>query len=261
VPRPAPDRPPLPAFLIIGAQKSATRWLRTNLGEHPEISVAPTEVKYFNHPKRMDALGTDWYRRQFTAWAGEPLTGESTPGYMIWRHRPAEVAARIKATIPNVRLLAVLRNPIDRANSALIHNIKQQRIHPRTRLVDHVRSVPADDDWMCIVSGGWYAASLESYFEVFGQQLQVLLYDDVRTDPRGAFDRARRHVGATEEFFPDGLVDVVASNRTDAPDDVTAEEREEMFEHFRADIEKLERLLARDLSHWRPLLSSGLRSS
>src|SRR5262245_20945189 len=47
---------PLPNFLIIGAQKSATRWLRSNLAQHPEIYAAPTELSYFNNAERMADL-------------------------------------------------------------------------------------------------------------------------------------------------------------------------------------------------------------
>ena len=92
---PPRELPPLPTFLIIGAQKSATRWLRDNLGSHPEIFTAPTEVGFFHLPRRYRELGVDWYRSKFDGWAGEPIVGESTPGYMmLWNH-PHEVAARI----------------------------------------------------------------------------------------------------------------------------------------------------------------------
>ncbi len=53
---------PRPTFIIIGAQKSATRWLRQNLGEHPEIFTSPYEIGFFNSRKRFGSLGVDWYR-------------------------------------------------------------------------------------------------------------------------------------------------------------------------------------------------------
>src|SRR6187399_277260 len=90
--------PPLPTFLIIGAQKSATRWLRLNLGLHPDVFAASREIEFFNNGDRFAEMGTDWYREQFTGWAGEAIVGEATPGYMFWRHRPAKVAERIEAT-------------------------------------------------------------------------------------------------------------------------------------------------------------------
>lgn len=72
---------PLPTFLIIGAQKSATRWLRLNLGLHPDIFTAGREIEFFNSAKQFDQ-GTSWYRQQFEGWDGERFVGEATPGYM-----------------------------------------------------------------------------------------------------------------------------------------------------------------------------------
>src|ERR687892_2927024 len=148
-------QPPLPTFLIIGAQKSATRWLRYNLGLHPEVYVAPVELEFFNKKSRF-RKGVGWYRKQFAGralrdihpsqtrrrkrrvwrparvwwldrklgWEGQPIVGEATPGYMMWRHDARAVARRIKKIAPDVRLIAVLRNPVDRANSAMVHHIR-----------------------------------------------------------------------------------------------------------------------------------------
>src|SRR3954468_2992808 len=89
---------PLPTFLIIGAQKSATRWLRLNLGLHPAVFTAAREIEFFNNGDRYRELGTDWYREQFEGWDGEAIVGEATPGYLFWRHRPAMVSERIAET-------------------------------------------------------------------------------------------------------------------------------------------------------------------
>jgi hypothetical protein len=56
---------PLPTFLIIGAQKSATRWLRLNLGLHPDVFTAPRELEFFNSAEHFLQDGPEWYRRQF----------------------------------------------------------------------------------------------------------------------------------------------------------------------------------------------------
>jgi hypothetical protein len=258
---PASGSPPLPTFLIIGAQKSATRWLRENLGSHPEIFTAPTEVGFFHLPRRYRELGVDWYRSRFDGWAGEPIVGESTPGYMmLWNH-PDEVAARIAATLPEVRLLAVLRNPIDRAQSALVHHMTRERIRPGTRLVDHVREATPDDEWMGVVGGGLYAQSLEPFIGRFGSQLLVLLHDDVVADPVDVFDRAAAHVGASGGHVPEHLGDVLYSNqagqgsgerRAPAAAPLSDADRRALFEYFRDDVKRLEDLLDRDLDLWRP---------
>ena len=245
-------KPPLPTFVIIGAQKSATRWLRHNLGLHPEIFTARQELKFFNHPKRYAALKSDWYRAQFAGWEDEPITGESTPGYLMFGHQPAEVAHRIQATVPDAQLIALLRNPVDRANSALVHHIRAERIHPRTRLLDWARSQPPESDWMGLITGGWYAASLEPYLRSFGDQLLVVLHDDVQANPHRAYADVLDHVGAAADFVPPALAELYASNQKDAPSRISAEERLALFEFFRDDVSRLERMLGRDLSIWRP---------
>ena len=138
--------PPLPTFLIIGAQKSATRWLRLNLGLHPSVFTASRELEFFNNRERYQDLGTSWYRDQFEGWAGEAIVGEATPGYMFWRHHPEVVAERIQETLPDVRLIATLRNPIDRAQSAMVHHIEGGTLPPDSVLIDLVRATPPERD-------------------------------------------------------------------------------------------------------------------
>jgi hypothetical protein len=259
--------PPLPDFLIIGAQKSATRWLRVNLGLHPEVFTADAELSFFDRPGKIDALGLDWYRHQFDGWSGERLVGEATPGYMMWRHDPARIADRIQELLPDVRLLAVLRNPVDRARSGLVHHIKHQRVAPDARLMDMVRRVPPTEDPLGLVSGGWYAASLRPYVRRFGDRLLVLLHDDVSTDPAGVFKQAAGHIGADPSFLPPELAEVRFSNQGETPGGertggsgrsrprkgaLTDDERVELYAYFRRDVAQLERMIGRDLSHWDP---------
>ena len=240
--------------MIIGAQKSATRWMRRNLGAHPEVFAAPQEVKFFNHPKRVEQLGLDWYREQFVGWHGEEIVGEATPGYMMWWHRPVEVAERIHRLVADVKLIALLRDPVDRAQSALGHHIGQERIRPGTRLVDWVRRQPPDQDWLGIVSGGWYAASLEPYIRTFGDRLLVILYDDVIAEPVTTYKRALNHVGGSQDRVPESLSEVVGRGRSSRSLVPTLSDRDraDLYELFAADVDRLEDLIDRDLSDWRP---------
>jgi hypothetical protein len=248
---------PLPTFLIIGAQKSATRWLRVNLGLHPDVYTAPTELEFFNKAERF-ARGTRWYCRQFEGWSDERIVGESTPGYMFWRERPDLVAARIAQVVPDVRLIAILRNPIDRAQSAMVHHIKFSRLSNEWTLVELARRAAPEDDPLGIISGGWYAASLTPYLERFRDQLLVVLDDDRERDAQETYDRAVRHIDAAPGFFPPDLERVLFSNQKDpsrTPPGIRALEpahRVELYEYFADDIEQLEHLLERDLSIWRP---------
>jgi hypothetical protein len=249
--------PPLPTFLIIGAQKSATRWLRLNLGLHPAVFAASREIEFFNNRDRYQEQGTAWYREQFDGWNGEAIVGEATPGYMFWRHHPDVVAGRIDETLAGVRLIATLRNPIDRAQSALVHHIEYKTLPPDAVLLEHVRATPPEKDKLGIIVGGLYAASLEPYKERFGDRLLVVLHDDVDDDPRGVYDDALRHVGATPDFVPPDFERVRFSHQQHASSEpgrrpLTLEERRELWTYYADDVARLEQLIGRDLSMWDP---------
>jgi hypothetical protein len=252
-----PLAPPLPTFLIIGAQKSATRWLRLNLGLHPAVFTSAREIEFFNNGTRYREEGTDWYRAQFEGWAGEAIVGEATPGYMFWRHRPAVVSERIEETLPDVRLIATLRNPIDRAQSAMVHHMEYGALPPDSVLIELVKESEPERDRLGIISGGWYAASLEPYMERFGDRLLVVLHDDVDDDARGVYDSALRHLGTTTDFVPPDFDRVRFSHQQQASTEpgrrpLTLAERRELWEYFAADVARLEQLLGRDLSLWDP---------
>lgn len=246
----ATEVPPLPTFLIIGAQKSATRWLRSHLGEHPDVFTSDAEISYFNHDGRY-ALGSDWYRSQFREWAGERHIGESTPGYLMWRHDPEVVAERIRATVPDVRLIAVVRDPVDRAASALVHHQRHERIRPSASLVDLAFDVDAATDRLGIVAGGWYASSLKPFVEMFGEQLLVVLHDAVRDQPVATYRRALEHIGASDTFVPDDLAEVRYSNRTSGTGGPSFAERERLLSLYSEETGRLEEMLGRDLTSWR----------
>jgi Sulfotransferase domain len=256
---PEPE-PPLPTFLIIGAQKSATRWLRVNLGQHPEVYAAPVEIMYFSNREWVRERGADWYRTLFTGWAGEPIVGESSPSYMAWQRHPDCVAERVKKLIPDVRLLAILRNPVDRAHSALVHHIKQGRFPANTDLVELVGRTPPEKDRWGLIAGGWYAASLKPFKHHFGDQLLVLLHDDLCDEPQSVYDHALRHIGATPGFVPPSLNEIVFSNQLAGAGSrflpgrtgVSLAPRQRLFEFFRDDVRRLKAMIGRDLSMWDP---------
>jgi uncharacterized protein (TIGR03086 family) len=253
---------PLPRFLIIGAQKSGTRWLRVNLDRHPDIYTAPSETMFFHSPERFDARGLEWYRAKFDGWNGEEIVGEATPGYMMWRHRPRRVARRIADVIPDIRLIAILRNPIDRAESAMAHFIKRGRLPADSNLLELVNGTPPQHDPWSLVTGGWYAASLKPYRELFGDQLLVLLHDDVTEDPRHAYEQTLDHIGAVPDFVPSDLAVVLFSTRrtmtadpsrpASTPRELSEDERQRLFAYFRDDVRALETMIDRDLSNWDP---------
>jgi hypothetical protein len=181
--------------------------------------------------------------------------GEATPGYMFWRHKTGVIAQRVREALPEVRLIAILRNPVDRAQSAVVHHIEGGSLPADSQLLEVVKRVPPERDPLGIVTGGWYAASLEPYHEYFRDQLLILLHDDADDDPRGVYDQALRHIGLRADFVPPELERVRFSyqQRPSAePRELTLDERREMYEFFADDIRKLEQMTGRNLSLWDP---------
>ncbi|HEC92398.1 MAG TPA: hypothetical protein ENI51_05310 [Candidatus Atribacteria bacterium] len=109
----------LPNFVIPGAQKSGTTALRIYLAQHPEIYMASKEIHFFNREENYKK-GIEWYEKFFDGWNGEKAIGEKTPEYMYNENVPE----RICKILPDVKLIFVLRNPVDRAYSHYWHNVR-----------------------------------------------------------------------------------------------------------------------------------------
>ena len=118
---------PLPGFLIVGAQKAGTTALYSYLREHPAVTGPPwKEVSFFD---RHFWRGTAWYRGNFPSGlylrrvrertGVDPIVGEASPSYLFHPLAPQRAAA----LLPGLRVIALVRNPIDRALSHYHHEV------------------------------------------------------------------------------------------------------------------------------------------
>jgi len=262
------DLPPLPSFLIIGAQKSGTRYLRFNLGEHPEIFTPENELMFFDHAKKYRG-GVDSYREMFEGWDGQEVIGEATPGYMMWRLQPNKIAERIDTSLPDVRLIAVLRNPVDRAYSAFVHHMRRGRIDQSADFMRTLTIPAAATQRLGLLEGGWYASSLAPYVERFGDRLQVTLNEELTSDPAAAYRKSLIHIGGVDhEFVPDEIATRRFANAAPPRSSVktadgsgyrplTDDERADAHVYFEDEIVALQRLVGIDLSVWDPPSSAS----
>ncbi len=121
-----------PNFFIIGAQKSGTSWLADVLSQHDDVFLASEEIHYFDKLHNMKH-GFDWYSRHFAGAGSCRAIGEKTPDY-LWAHgnggegHNSNVHVDITTEFPDAKYLVVVRNPVDRAISALVHTIKTNRV-------------------------------------------------------------------------------------------------------------------------------------
>ena len=200
----------LPTFVIIGAQKSGTRWLRQNLGAHRSVFTVNHEVEFFNH--HYDE-GLDWYRAQFDGWSGEPVVGEATPGYMFQVDDPNLAAQRMADSLgPGVAIVAILRDPVERVRSSYLHHLRRDRIDPDVDPLRFLKDLDPDIDELGIVSGCWYGRGLQPFAERF-ERLHIEFHSDIAHDAESLYVRVLTHVGVDDPWVPAALHEVVFSGR------------------------------------------------
>lgn len=193
-PRTAP--PPLPAFVIIGTQKAGTTSLRTNLMAHPEVFMPNVEPKFFNENYER---GVDWYRSLFAEGRGR-LCGEKTPDYM----RTRRSMERLRALLPDARLIVLLRDPVKRLFSELNHQMMSGAL-PRPQRVDarFLRELAQTDTALKAVAfdSGFYLRNLEENVLPLFPAARLLVRATDRRSPRFQGSELRAATGRTGVFL------------------------------------------------------------
>jgi hypothetical protein len=192
----------LPTFLIIGAAKSGTTSLALYLEAHPEVYVASRkEVRFFD---RHWAEGVPWYEEHFRAAGDARVVGEGSPSYF---HDP-QVPARVAETLPDVRLVALLRDPVARALSAYHFAVglgREQR-DLQTALEDELAGRDSGSFVPRYLETGRYAEHLERWHRLVPpERLHVELFEELRDSPGPVFSRICAFLGVDPEVQPTNL--------------------------------------------------------
>jgi hypothetical protein len=193
---------PSPNFLIIGAAKAGTTSLYYYLNQHPDVFMSPIkETNYFAFRTDGDLYDreivfpvrtSDEYRQLFEGVGSEHAIGEASPLYLEYPH----VAARIHQSLPEVRLLVILREPAERALSAYAmrwrkgweHRDVQDAVTPGSHYVQN----------------GLYCARLKPYFDLFPKEhMHVMLFDDLQNDSLPTVQSVFRFIGVDPGFAPE----------------------------------------------------------
>ena len=181
----------LPNLIVIGAQKCGTSGLHYYLSLHPEVSMStPKELNFFiaerNYPR-----GLEWYSRHFDATAR--CRGEASPNYTAYPQHLG-VPERIAAVVPDVRLVYIVRDPIERITAHFVHNFAKRRekgdlratlMHPNTSYVTRSK----------------YFMQLQRYLAHFDEE-QILVLDqrDLRDDRMPTLRRLFEFAGVDPGF-------------------------------------------------------------
>lgn len=200
--------PKPPTFLIAGAMRSGTTSLNAYLREHPEVSVSrPKEVHFFDNNFEK---GLDWYLQHFTGSDDSVAVGEATPDYL---YEP-ETGQRIADTLPGVKILLLLRDPVDRAHSHYWHNRSVGR--ENMSFADAIAAEPdrltrsrEDRARYSYLDRGRYGKQVEALMRhIPGERILIQTFDEITSDPTTVYRRTCRFLGVSEDYKPPNLGEV-----------------------------------------------------
>lgn len=285
----------LPNLFILGAEPAGTALLRSYLAQHPQIFVPrAADPSYFTFaggvpeqrvPKSVaadkavqralrravhaDAVTTaDAYRRLYRRAGGRAIRVDSSSTHLD----SLAAAARIRGCVPAARLVAILRNPVDRAQIRF-ESMRRDGLEPSTSFADALAAEPErqlqgwGSAWL-YARGGFYHRHLEPYARYFGRdRLHVMLYEDLLRAPEMEMQRLFEFAGvatdillrpAAERAWPSrmasrllGRVQGARGHEMAAPEPLSLGMRAMLRARYAEDVARLEGLIGRDLGCWR----------
>lgn len=185
----------LPDFIIIGAMKAGTTTLFRWLGDQPEIRLpAVKEPEFFSDTRKWER-GVERYTELFVDAGPEVLTGEASVAYTDTE--VSEVAAaRMRESVPDARLVYLVRHPVERARSHYQHEVQRGRETRPFR--EAISGLPN-----AYVGRSLYARALEPYLERFpAEQVLVVRFEDLISDEAPGWHAVVAHLGLTPRLAP-----------------------------------------------------------
>lgn len=254
----------LPSFIIIGAQRAGTTSLFKYMCQHPNlVSPLGKEIHFFdlNYEK-----GLSWYRSRFPVKnrsflpeirkaRNDLITGEASPYYIF---HPL-VPERIKRHFPEIKLIVLLRNPVDRAYSHYDHQRRQGRESlsfeeaiekEESRLSGEKEKIHEKENYSSFayrrfsyIKRGEYANQLESWFDLFPrEQILVIWSEEFFSEPQAKLNSAFTFINQ-----PEAEIDVEKKYNQGEYEPMSGSTREKLREHFEPHNRRLESLLNREL--------------
>lgn len=238
----------LPDFLIIGAPKSGTWWLASRVAKHPRVFLArgaqSGEVKYFT---KYFHKPLSYYSSLFEA-SGERIKGEKSPHYCTLPESRIRFVAEL---MPTVRLILILRNPIDRDWSetlnALLRNTgkRYEQLEEATMfaMLDKVRIK--------------YTTVIKNWFQHFSQdQLHICFFDDIKNDPRSLLENVFRHIGVSEDIDYSQLkLAEVVNKGMEIP--LYSPYMEYLRDVYASEVERMHQMFGDKIDPWRSPMSTA----
>ncbi len=288
----------MPNFLIVGAHKAGTTSLYQYLKQHPQIFMSSIKEPHFfsfmgqslnfndpgfNPTKLQSVSSKKDYQALFQNVGDAIAIGEASPSYLY----VAQSASTICQHLPRVKIIVILRNPVDRAYSNFLHCRKRKQKDPLDDFSEALaaESIRIQDNWSPLwhyQQKGFYYQQLQRYYEQFPkEQIRIYLYDDLLSSPKEMFQDIFRFLQVDATFVPDMSkrhnVSGVPQNKvwqvilsrlrwlkpmlpkivgqhlkelalTRPPYPLAARKR--LIALYREDVLHLQELIQRDLTHW-----------
>jgi hypothetical protein len=241
---------PLPTFLIIGAQKGGTSSLYEYLQGSPAVRSARRKEIHFFESDGNWRKGTTWYRMHFPFIRGSEVTGEATPSLVLDPRAPE----RCHQTVPDCRLIVLLREPVARAESHYWHNVRRGRealgfAEAIDREEERLAAAPlmrSDHKSYSYLERGHYADQLTRWLAWYPRSsLLVLESEELFRDPADIVRRVADWLGSEAPARGDMQPMNAGTYEPMAP-----ALRERLEAHFRAPNAALVDLLGADAPTW-----------
>lgn len=306
-----------PNFFLVGAAKAGTTSLYNYLSEHPDIYFSPLkEPNYFSTDIKPEAFSAtyrkntfldveqyfshshlphlqlsfvrkpEYYHRLFENVSHQKAIGEASTSYLYSQ----EAASNIRNYQPDARILAIIRNPVDRIISHYQMALRYGHIHKSFREAVEEDINNPHKGWgisELFIELGMYYEQLKRYYDTFGQRkVKVLLFDDLVNEPERTIKTCHRFLGVAEQpparfgqhnparipryrylnkfmtdsglknllkyVLPSALQEKLKTNMFDDGDKVHIPQQDIDFlrKIYKTDIHQTSQLIDRDLTHW-----------
>lgn len=264
---------PLPDFFLIGAPKAGTTALYEAIRQHPSIYMpALKEPQFFTTDQRRWRIKNPVrYLALFSSATAEQTIGEASTSYLS---SPA-AASRIQKNVPGAKLIAVLRHPVERFRSSYWYYVVRGW-EPARSLEEAIENAYRIGDFPSRrhLVFGLYHAQLSHWYPLFPpEQIRIYLYEELRSDPQAVLRDLFGFLGVDPHFnavIPETNVTQAPRSRRlhrlmrdlprpfdglrrlnmVSPPPMRTETWDLLLDYYRPDIEQLQALIDRDLSHW-----------
>jgi hypothetical protein len=248
----------LPNFLIIGAARSGTTTIYNHLKDHPDVYLPANKrpEPHFFLKNAEYVQGLSYYeQRFFSARNNQKAVGEASTSYLFG----PDVPRQVRKHLPEVKLLCILRNPIERAFSGYWHTVKggletlsfdEAILREAERKKELAGTALGEIAPFAYAERGLYHQQLSRWLTEFPRsQMKIVIFDDFVADSNTVLGEIALFLEVSPDCLPKRVVEM-ENKSAPAKMQMLPATRKRLIEEFEEDLDELSRLLQRDFSNW-----------